>query len=171
MSVWPQHGEANPPLPNGRQYRRTHAAENIDVRLRFRGTGFALCHTPNDAQYSFNLDSKGDASIEMARGDRAKALCGDEPEEVAFASNLHNEEHEVVLSVSASPTNEYQFWGGKFTLSVAGDAGLTAVRADTIDDQAEGWKFVDAPVFPWDGSFGGRTLYNTTHTFKYVSIM
>jgi len=166
-SVWPQLEDASPLVPSGRQYRRTLAGRAA-VGIKFRGVAFALCYSPGGAVYSgsYGVGNENGPSL-TARGSLAREYCGEEAVEVAYATNLRDEEHTFIIALSAAQTDDpFMFFGGQISIGIAGTKGNTAVETEMVDDQAKGWTFTETDPYQWDRSAGGRTLYNATQTLR-----
>jgi len=167
-NTWPA-GGADPSKPEGHPYRRTQFGK-AGFTMSFEGTVLWLCLRSNGAGYHLSVDGAAQTSIGVV-----EELCKDyldaepdmRPDTVIVTQDLEPGRHSAVLDVSASPQNEFRFWGGGIVMRVP-TAGHVIDEVE-IDDQADGWVFSPASGDQaWKASTGVSGMYQNTATSNCV---
>ncbi|KAH7103722.1 hypothetical protein BKA62DRAFT_696272 [Auriculariales sp. MPI-PUGE-AT-0066] len=109
---------------------------NATVSLSFSGTGALLCLRGNGAHYGLQVDGK-QIAIQTQDNDAACLEFG--AETTISTGQFPFAAHNVILSVAASAAQEFQFYGGVASTSIAVDSSDEKPTEFMIDDQDPGW--------------------------------
>ncbi|KAH7100807.1 hypothetical protein BKA62DRAFT_830742 [Auriculariales sp. MPI-PUGE-AT-0066] len=133
-STWPQ--QKSNIYGQGSFYFRTQAAGSR-VAMNFTGTGLVLCFSDNGAAHSIILNASPVTLIPSANDQSCTELGA------SSAIAIHDLEfttHNIELTISgASPSREFQFYGGTVETKVLVDSPSDAVSEITIDDRDSDW--------------------------------
>lgn len=132
--VWPP--IANQQEPKGIPYRRTLYGQ-ATMEFDYLGSDVYLCLNDGGATYTLTVDG-----TRVTGNAEQDAACSDYPtESVLFhSSGVRMGNHKAQLTVTASSTHEFRFYGGVVTMGVT--SGSSHVLSKQVDDLDPQWKMV-----------------------------
>ncbi|KAH7105026.1 hypothetical protein BKA62DRAFT_433490 [Auriculariales sp. MPI-PUGE-AT-0066] len=166
--TWPT-GGADSSSPQGVGYRRTQYS-SANFQISFEGTALWLCLRANGAGYHLSVDGAAQNTIGTVEDLCRNYMGGGAdlvPDTVLVSEGLEPGRHTGWLQVSASPQNEFRFWGGGVVMRLQTSGHV--IQEDVVDDRATGWLLNPSNGNQaWSQNLTSPTLYSNTATTNCV---